>query len=267
MDSSRARLIRGHVAVLRALLCGRGRGGHAALEPGRRRCASRSTAPRAAAERREARGRSPETSCGGSWPSSQPEWRLFFEVLAQTGVRIGEAVELRAGRDLKLGARPRLEVRRQYVNGEVSADESRYGCRDIPLSPAIARRLWQLGRRDDELLFTTLGRDADQPAQPRRATCSSPPPCALACRGRPCTRSATRCASLLFAAGKNPKQVQEWLGHHDAAFTLRTYVHLLEEGVGDAAFFDVIVHPGAGAERPADAHDQMPRARASARRL
>jgi integrase len=28
------------------------------------------------------------------------------------------------------------------------------------------------------------------------------------------------CASLLFEGGKNVKQVQEWLGHHDAAFTL-----------------------------------------------
>jgi hypothetical protein len=34
------------------------------------------------------------------------------------------------------------------------------------------------------------------------------------------------------------KQVAEWLGHADPAFTLRTYVHLLDDGVGDAAFFD-----------------------------
>jgi hypothetical protein len=57
------------------------------------------------------------------------------------------------------------------------------------------------------------------------------------------------CASLLFAAGKNVKQVQEWLGHHDAAFTLRTYVHLMDGGLGDAGFLDdaVIV---ADAEHP-----------------
>lgn len=171
-----------------------------------------------------------------------PEWRVFFELLAQTGVRIGEAVELRAGRDLKLGAMPRLEVRRQFVNGEVTAPKSRYGCRDIPLSPRIAGRLWQLGRRDGELLFTTsvgtrinrhnLARDVLKPAA-RRA-------------GVPWATVHTfrhTCASLLFAAGKNPKQVQEWLGHHDAAFTLRTYVHLLDDGVGDASFFDQLVQP------------------------
>lgn len=34
------------------------------------------------------------------------------------------------------------------------------------------------------------------------------------------------------------KQVQEWLGHADPGFTLRTYIHLLDEGLGDAAFLD-----------------------------
>jgi hypothetical protein len=32
--------------------------------------------------------------------------------------------------------------------------------------------------------------------------------------------------------------VQEWLGHHDPGFTLRTYVHLLDGGLGDADFLD-----------------------------
>ena len=36
-------------------------------------------------------------------------------------------------------------------------------------------------------------------------------------------------ASLLFEAGRDVKQVQEWLGHHDPGFTLRTYVHLLDQ--------------------------------------
>jgi integrase len=44
------------------------------------------------------------------------------------------------------------------------------------------------------------------------------------------------CASLLFAEDKNVKQVQEWLGHADPGFTLRTYVHLLDDCLGDADF-------------------------------
>lgn len=55
------------------------------------------------------------------------------------------------------------------------------------------------------------------------------------------------CASLLFAAGRNVKQVQEWLGPADPGFTLRTYVHLQDEGVGDAAFMDEAVAVASGA--------------------
>lgn len=39
-------------------------------------------------------------------------------------------------------------------------------------------------------------------------------------------------ASRLFAQGRNVKQVQEWLGHHKASFTLDTYVHLMGGGIG-----------------------------------
>ncbi len=45
-------------------------------------------------------------------------------------------------------------------------------------------------------------------------------------------------ASLLFDGGRNVKQVQEWLGHADPGFTLRTYVHLLDDGLGGADFLD-----------------------------
>jgi integrase len=51
------------------------------------------------------------------------------------------------------------------------------------------------------------------------------------------------CASLLFSAGKDLKQVQHWLGHHDPAFTLSTYIHLLDDGLGDANFLDGISCP------------------------
>jgi integrase len=41
------------------------------------------------------------------------------------------------------------------------------------------------------------------------------------------------CASILFAEGRNAVQVQRWLGHHSAAFTLATYVHLLDGDLGE----------------------------------
>ena len=39
-------------------------------------------------------------------------------------------------------------------------------------------------------------------------------------------------ASLLFAEGRNIRQVQALLGHSDPSFTLRVYVHLLDGDVG-----------------------------------
>jgi hypothetical protein len=42
------------------------------------------------------------------------------------------------------------------------------------------------------------------------------------------------------------KQVSEWLGHADPGFTLRTYVHLMDDGLGDAAFMDDAVQVGKG---------------------
>jgi len=51
------------------------------------------------------------------------------------------------------------------------------------------------------------------------------------------------CASLLFDEGRNIKQIQEWLGHHDPGFTLSTYVHLIGHGLGDADFLDAAISP------------------------
>jgi len=42
-------------------------------------------------------------------------------------------------------------------------------------------------------------------------------------------------ASMLFDRGRNAKQVQRWLGHHSASFTLDTYVHLLSDDLDECA--------------------------------
>jgi integrase len=52
-----------------------------------------------------------------------------------------------------------------------------------------------------------------------------------------------KCATRLFNAGLNAKQVQVWLGHHSPAFTLNVYVHLLADDLPDPAFLDTL---GAG---------------------
>jgi hypothetical protein len=39
---------------------------------------------------------------------------------------------------------------------------------------------------------------------------------------------------MLINRGRNIVQVSRWLGHHSPAFTLSTYAHLMDDGVGNA---------------------------------
>ena len=125
-----------------------------------------------------------------------PGWRLFFELLAHTGLRISEAVA-------------QLWETRHHSDYRGNSDPVFPSSIGTPFRPhnLYARVLKPAAKRAklDWVGFHSF-----------RHTC----------------------ASLLFEAGKNPKQVQEWLGHHDPGYTLRTYVHLLDSGLGDADFLD-----------------------------
>lgn len=171
------------------------------------------------------------------------EWRLFFEFLAHTGLRISEAIGL-TWAHLDLGERPRVLVREQFYEGKRRRLKSGSGRRDVPLSAQMAARLLA-HRRDaygggDAPVFASRGGTELSASNVWRRTLK-PTRDAV---GLPWVTFHTfrhTCASLLFEAGRNVKQVQEWLGHADPAFTLRTYVHLMDAGVGDADFLDTAV--------------------------
>jgi len=175
------------------------------------------------------------------------DWRLFFEFLVHTGLRISEAVGLR-WEHLDLGKRPRVLVREQFYEGKRTRLKSRSGKRDVPLSPRMAERFRAKRAapyREAAPVFSTLaGTELSRPNVASRIL-------------KPAAKTAEvpwasfhsfrhTCASLLFEEGRNVKQVAEWLGHADPAFTLRTYVHLLEDGIGDADFFDAMTGPMSG---------------------
>jgi integrase len=215
-----------------------------------------------------------------------PDWRLFFEFLTVTGLRIGEAIGLRWKNAVLTGDEPRIRVREQIYKGRrkkyLKSDD---GKREIPLTPAWVERL-SAHRRDtyhgddcpvfasvvgtplvpgnvyrrvlapaaiDAGIYVKVGPDADELvlrdvvlgrsgrrhlAEPgaQRALCgrrgtmepaaehSEGPRCSI-CRQARARRiregrktaiafHAFRhtCASLLFAEGRNIKQVAEWLG-------------------------------------------------------
>jgi len=172
------------------------------------------------------------------------EHRLFFELLAHSGLRVSEAIGLTWG-DVAFGERPRLEVRRQLCRGRWQRLKSRSGRRDVPLSPRMAQRLWaaRKGRRPGDPVFgTSTGTPLRDENVRQRVLKPAGRRAGVPWVGFHTFRHT--CASLLFEGGKDVKQVQEWLGHADPGFTLRTYVHLLDGGLGAADFLDDAVAVG-----------------------
>jgi integrase len=185
----------------------------------------------------------------------EPDWRLFVTLLVETGLRIGEAVALRWG-DVDFGRR-RVKVRRRLYRGSYAPPKSRYGRRDVPLTRATARALahrWEtLGRPDEDApLFASR---AGTPLDASNLMASMFKPAAKRA-GVPWAGFHTlrhTCATMLFRAGLNAKQVQVWLGHHSPAFTLATYVHLLPDDLPDPDFLDVLAEREGGGTDAAEA--------------
>jgi integrase len=166
-----------------------------------------------------------------------PRHRLMFQLLAATGLRVSELIALQ-WRHLSLdGSDPCVRVRRALVRGRVQPPKSRHGRRDVPLSASLVSAL-RVARQDSEwpgdedLVFPSMAGTPQKVENVRRRVL------------RPAAEEAGApwagfhsfrhtCATMLFADGRNVKQVQRWLGHHSPSFTLDTYVHLLDEGLAE----------------------------------
>ena len=172
------------------------------------------------------------------------EWRLFFELLSHTGLRVSEALGLDWS-DLEFGKRPRLRVRRQFYRGDLRQLKTRHARRDLPLSPEMARRLWTArSAKAEGPMFATRNGTRYLDRNVRRVLDRTSERAGVPWIGFHTFRHT--CASMLFDGGKNVRQVSEWLGHADPSFTLRTYVHLMDDGLGGADFLDEAVQVGKG---------------------
>jgi len=79
-------------------------------------------------------------------------WRPFYNLLVETGLRIGEAIELRWS-DVDFGSK-RLRVERQFYRGRVRKPKGRKTC-SISLTRETAQQLWARQGSPDELIFTS----------------------------------------------------------------------------------------------------------------
>ncbi len=161
-------------------------------------------------------------------------YRLLAEFLAQTGLRISEALALTKA-DIDFGRR-RLRVSRRLYEGNVDAPKSRHGIRQVPLSPALAQRLWtQLATADDDALVF-----ADEDEQPFDRTSLYRVVRAAGERAGiewPVGLHTFRhsCASIMFRRGVPKEAIRRLLGHHSWDFTAGTYVHLDDDDLPDGA--------------------------------
>jgi integrase len=163
-----------------------------------------------------------------------PDYRLFFRVLASTGVRYSEAIALQKKHLRLSGPRPAVRVRQRLYREKLAPPKSKYGRRDVPIPPDLVSDLRLVVRTldDDDYVFSCLTGPPLNYSNLRQRIMK---PIAEEI-GAPWLGFHTfrhTCASLLFERGANAVQVQRWLGHHSAAFTLATYVHLMDDDIGE----------------------------------
>jgi integrase len=164
------------------------------------------------------------------------KWRLFFWFLAATGLRISEAVALQ-WRHVEFDPEsPHVKVRRALVKGRMGPPKTRYARREVPIDADLADALCaardaSAWRGENDPVFPSLvGSCLDQQKVRNRVLFPARKKAGLPWVGFHAFRHT--CATMLFAEGRNAVQVQRWLGHHSAAFTLATYVHLLDGDLG-----------------------------------
>ena len=63
-----------------------------------------------------------------------PRWRVFFRLLASTGLRFSEVIALEWRHVHLDGSAPHLKIRQAIVKGTVGPPKSRHGRRNVPVS-------------------------------------------------------------------------------------------------------------------------------------
>ena len=158
-------------------------------------------------------------------------YRLFFELLAATGLRISEAIALQRLHLQLDGSCPEVCVRRAIVKGRIEPPKSKHGRREVRLPASLVHRLRaHLASIEDQnsttLVFANRNGDPLNPGNIRRRVLK---PLVEEVNAPWAGFHAFRhtFASLHLKRGTNLLQLSRALGHHSPAFTLSRYTHLL----------------------------------------
>lgn len=184
-------------------------------------------------------------------------YKLLFEVLATTGLRISEGMALQRLHFQIDGSTPEVCVRRALVRGRVEPPKTKYGRREVRLPDSLVNRLRahfaeQPDQDSTALVFTNrsgnvleYGNLLRRHLKPIVEEVNAP------WAGFHTFRHTF--ASLHLSRGTNLLQLSRALGHHSAAFTLSRYTHLLP---GDEAPALDLSPTAAWAPTPVEAQEE-----------
>ncbi len=190
------------------------------------------------------------------------QWRVFFMLLAQTGLRIGEVLGL-TWENVHTGEDAHIMVVEQIYDGRRKKLKTDTSMARVPLSSTMASWLAELRPHDAgagaPVFASTTGTALNYANVYNRVLRPALVDAGLAvkvgenAKGDPvwdyqgiafhAFRKA--CGSLLLHHGKTLKQVQGWLRHSRLSTTLDVYIQQVDDGLGGAEAWDDIL-PGWG---------------------
>jgi integrase len=176
-----------------------------------------------------------------------PEWRLFFVVLVHTGLRVSELLGRRWA-DVDLGDSASMAIHDQVYEGERKGLKTENARRTLPLSPALARALHEWRQRteypeDESPVFpSSVGTPLNYSNLWNRVWHPAKVAAGIDEQYGAFHRLRKTLGSVIHESGqKSGRQLSDWLGHADIAFTQRVYVGRMDSGLGDAEFLDELI--------------------------
>ncbi len=185
--------------------------------------------------------------------NAMPEqWRAFFTLLAQSGVRIGELCGL-TWANVHLGDDPHIMVAEQVYRGQRKKLKTDASKAPVPLSPTMASWLAEMrpdcdpdapvfpSRTGTPLNYNNLYKRVLRPALREAGIAVQAGRGEWDYQGVGFHAFRKACGSLLFAHGKTLKQVQGWLRHSQLTTTMNVYINQVDDGLGAADVWDDIL--------------------------